>query len=429
MSKSTVSSGWSGVEPIEYQQYKTQRFLIMRELYLDGVRGLAALVVVNEHILRLFYPALFIDTSLIYDNFTLMERLTFPPFNLLHNGGWAVSLFFVLSGYVLSIGFFDNKADIKPIAAMVTRYLRLTVPVVVVLLMCYTIMSADLLFLDSARLLTGTHVAPVGGADVTLWSVIYQSLIGVYLHNDFSHNPVLWTMQAELIGSVVVYLLLFALHTLSWRLTDSASRRYVLYAVLIALTSQTVYLAFVLGVLIADVKTMQYQLLNKKALLIPIIFSGFILLGYNVRGLFDNPYRWITLSTFDSRSEYLYNIWGAALVLLALTHSSVLQRLLHGPLLTWLGQKSYAIYLLNYPILMSVGAGIFVSLDVDDYGVAAAVASAGTLVTTLIIAALFDRLVDRPTVLTLNRLRALAFFQSLPLRQIIRADFAPGGRK
>ena len=78
---------------------------------------------------------------------------------------------------------------------------------------------------------------------------------------------------------------------------------------------------------------------------------------------------------------------------------------------------------------MSVGAGIFVSLDVDDYGVAAAVASAGTLVTTLIIAALFDRLVDRPTVLTLNRLRALAFFQSLPLRQIIRADFAPGGRK
>ncbi|WP_443147193.1 acyltransferase family protein [Paenibacillus sp. KACC 21273] len=78
--------------------------------YLDGLRGLAALIVVISHFVVAFYPSLYngsIDS--VHTQKSLELWISKSPFNLFYNGNFAVCVFFVLSGYVLSYKFFITK--------------------------------------------------------------------------------------------------------------------------------------------------------------------------------------------------------------------------------------------------------------------------------------------------------------------------------
>ncbi|WP_019915138.1 acyltransferase family protein [Paenibacillus sp. HW567] len=70
-------------------------------LYLNGLRGVAALVVVFSHYTLSFFPALHTgNTSDVYNSFELF--VSGSPLNVFYNGSFAVFIFFILSGFVLS---------------------------------------------------------------------------------------------------------------------------------------------------------------------------------------------------------------------------------------------------------------------------------------------------------------------------------------
>ncbi|KAG8156490.1 hypothetical protein KVR01_013594 [Diaporthe batatas] len=64
--------------------------------YLDGLRGLAATIVFIEHFGLPFYP------SIVGSNASEWSYLQLPIIRLLYHGSFAVSVFFVISGFVLS---------------------------------------------------------------------------------------------------------------------------------------------------------------------------------------------------------------------------------------------------------------------------------------------------------------------------------------
>lgn len=68
--------------------------------YLDGLRGVAALFVVFHHYACQFVPALLEGWGTEHDNYWLLQ---FPIIRVTHNGTLMVEIFFVLSGFVLSV--------------------------------------------------------------------------------------------------------------------------------------------------------------------------------------------------------------------------------------------------------------------------------------------------------------------------------------
>lgn len=96
----------------------------------DGLRGMAAFNVAICHFVSAFlpamlhknYPSIFsesIEKSAIFD------FLTSPPATLFFNGNFAVVLFFVLSGYVLTIPYFAKNEKTVIQKRLWARYLRL----------------------------------------------------------------------------------------------------------------------------------------------------------------------------------------------------------------------------------------------------------------------------------------------------------------
>jgi len=100
--------------------------------YLESLRGLAALAVVFNHLAIAFYPALFFGPSApSHTGRALEAAISGTPLNLLYNGAFSVSIFFVLSGFVLSYGFFrDRSATVAllPLAVPLSRGVPRHVP-------------------------------------------------------------------------------------------------------------------------------------------------------------------------------------------------------------------------------------------------------------------------------------------------------------
>jgi len=94
---------------------------------LDTLRGLAALVVLANHLQHSFLPALFGTTAPESPG-----RLIMAPIAFLLNGSCAVALFFVLSGFVLSERFIASTNIASLSDAVIRRWPRLAGPALAV---------------------------------------------------------------------------------------------------------------------------------------------------------------------------------------------------------------------------------------------------------------------------------------------------------
>ena len=89
----------------------------MRKIkYLNGLRGVAAFQVVIHHFILAFYPALFSGPDIQTHMAGGIEvSASGSVFNLLWDGNFAVCIFFILSGFVLSHKFFIKKEKVKTV--------------------------------------------------------------------------------------------------------------------------------------------------------------------------------------------------------------------------------------------------------------------------------------------------------------------------
>ncbi|MEI8343963.1 MAG: acyltransferase [Candidatus Moraniibacteriota bacterium] len=334
----------------------------MRKIkYLDGLRGLAALQVVFHHFVLAFYPALFSGTDIPTHLPNGVEVFASGSFlNLFWDGNFAVCIFFVLSGFVLSHKFFVKKENEIVTASAVKRYFRLALPVAFSVFFAYVFMKFSLLYNLPAGEISGS------GWFASLWDFkpdfldsLNQGFIGAFFYGIFDYNKLLWTIACEFLGSFLVFSFL--------AIFGKSKSRHLAYIFLIVAFFQTYYLAFILGVLLSDLMANEKKMLEKfdkkkiwrtTLLLVGLAFASFPI-GRDPKG---TMYAFANFSWLGTEPPVFYHIVGAFFLMVVLLESKRLQKFFANKLFLFLGKISFTMYLLHFTIMGSLSSYIFLKL-------------------------------------------------------------------
>lgn len=304
----------------------------MREKYLDGLRGWAALIVVVFH------------TTLMLK---IESGLPFTPIYL--DGAFSVFIFFALSGYVLSISFYRTGRRVDVVDLALRRYPRFVVPIFVVCAVALTLMNFGLMSNLEAAKVTGSD-AWLGRfynfhgsiPDLFLYS-FGRVFTGILPYNDY--NSSLWTMEVEMQGSIIIFAMLLIANR-------STGARLIGHVVFIGVTLwiPSFMLAMALGAAIANFT--QFELHKR---LVASRFAGWFSWLLFVAGL----------ASAAVRPHHYGQIWtsvAGAAILYAVVLNSTLQSCLSSRLSQWLGKISFSIYLVHIVVICSFSSWLYLTL-------------------------------------------------------------------
>jgi peptidoglycan/LPS O-acetylase OafA/YrhL len=187
-------------------------------LYLESIRGIAALCVVIGHLILFFFPAIVLARQVPKENLPWIQwLLSRPPFPLFFNGTFSVGLFFVLSGFVLSYPYFKSFNPDILCSATMRRYFRLAIPVVFSVLICLFAWRVGLVKTGPASIRMEQDQnwirTPVDDRhkdrqpNPAVSAALREGLFDAFFHFDEFHslNPALWTIEIEFKGSLLIY--------------------------------------------------------------------------------------------------------------------------------------------------------------------------------------------------------------------------------
>src|SRR5262249_3070554 len=176
------------------------------------------------HFVLAFTPGIYFREGLDWSQLPLAVRgfVNFPA-KFIWDGHMAVSVFFVLSGFVLSLSFFQKGSAAAMGSAAIRRYPRLMLPVAVSILFAFVLLWCGAICNQSAvRYMNELHGLP-DQVDYNARNGFSNKWLALYycFTPDFSaalqeaawgaftgvalYNLVLWTMPFELTGSFLVY--------------------------------------------------------------------------------------------------------------------------------------------------------------------------------------------------------------------------------
>jgi peptidoglycan/LPS O-acetylase OafA/YrhL len=355
-----------------------------RLIALDGLRGIAALVVVFHHIYQFARPFIEPGTH-AWAVGTVWWLISATPIKLLSAGSESVLVFFVLSGLVVPLPLL-TRGPRAWIGFYVARLVRLYLPV------WGSLVLAGLWLVlvprpDSA-VTPGSWVERTNGTTPKLGLLFSEAGL---MRNSFSSNSVLWSLRWELIFSLALPLFVLA---------AIALRRFWMPAIVVAAS-----LTFV-GKL-ADVDALLY---------LPVFFMG-TLIAVNLDVIRDwarrraRRGRWRAWLLFSASLLGIVASWmlrpvipagtvwsdavgsltplGAFGVVIAAIAFEPVRRSLSTPVPQWLGRRSFSLYLTHLPILVAL---VYLFGD-RNWGLVALVG----IPLGLGVAVLFFRFVERPS--------------------------------
>ena len=384
-------------------------------LYLDGIRGIAALNVLFTHFIVAFYPAMYNgNTDQVHGGIWEAE-LAQSVWTLFYAGNLAVPMLFILSAYVLSFRFFMYQDTAIATASAYRRYLRLEIPVVLSMIFSWALMKFGLNYNGEVAQITHSQwfLGSYFQYEPSLWGAIKQGLWECFaVGGDVSYNPVLWTMNFEMLGSFSVFGFL--------ALFGKSKRRYVVYAVMAVVFIKSYYLAFVFGMILSDMHysawgkaAREYLLKNQwMTWLFMVVGCVFALYFDDGRNGISRMLNLEFLRNWGVDFHAFYHIIGAAFVLLGCLYNTRIQRILSGGTWQFLGRIAFSLYLVHFLLICSLGSFLFLEIYQAglSYGVSVFLSAAMTTVFILAAAYLMTKYVDEPAMKMVKKLQKRYFF-------------------
>ena len=382
-------------ESVDINQKKKVPNKADKILFLEGIRGLAAFMVMIYHYSRGFYPTFVTGdpkTSHLGEFGTMYYA---NPLNVITNGNYYVTIFFVLSGFVLSKNYFETKNLDNLVSASFRRFPRLIIPAFFSIIIAFLLVRFSLVFHTEASKITLSHwLATLFRTDGSFSSLIRDFRSAIF-YQQSAYNISLWTISVELFGSFLVFAIL--------ALTHKTRNLHIILMLLFGvccIISEYYYCAFILGILLnyTDQFTFKSNLFRQFLVFI-LLLSGLFLGAFPSHGTVEGTFfEFADYNMFVSRDSFIHVI-GAFFTVLAVLLSIKLQRFFSSRLLHFLGYISFSLYLLHVLVLGSFTSYLFLQFkQMYSYNTAVLLAFIPSLVLLIVLSYLMTNYVDKGSV-------------------------------
>lgn len=339
----------------------------MRTKYVDSLKGICCLIVFVGHMASLYLPFVYFGTN--YSMHSPFEKYLFEtPLNLIFNAPSALMCFFLLSGFCIPLSTYKNRGKVSVLSKWGEKYVRF-VPMTIIgcflgwlvmkMGMVYSYKITDLTFSSSyAEWFNNFEIGKFFSED----GPIYEGLICTFYIGSRYNSP-LGTLKFIWINS------LFLL-TLN-KFFQKSGYRYWVYGVLFVVSyyiGRQKYESFYFGIMLLGMAMADYfynpntvQRMKKSATLgIICMIVGLILVsvpkGYPTEGLYY-------YFGYINVTHYLFWAVGWGLVVIAIENVTGIKRLLEKKIFTKLGDISFAVFAVHWPIVVSVTSYMVMSLS------------------------------------------------------------------
>ncbi len=371
--------------------------------HLDGLRGVASLIVVFAHFVLAFEPALYLghisDTPA---TIAAAPAIAATPLIVLFSPELGVAVFFVLSGYVLARGVVRRPTPWPELA--IRRWLRLTLPILgsSVLIWCWVALGShpDLtLARANGSIWLGTMYLWTASLPNDFGRMLWQGTFGVYAFVQDWWNSSLWTMPIEFWCSLALY----AAYAVLRRFGASPAIRLLVAILAVAAMWNRNAVGFAVGAALFETGELSPRPSAMVAWIAGAVLlaAGLLLGGAPYWAPNPTPYWWLArelVAVSPNPALQMHRIGAACLVGATLLWPP-LRYLLGGVIGRWLGRVSFMTYLLHVAILAGLGAWLVLRLT-PALGYDGAVLATLPLVVAAILAAasVASRWIDRPSI-------------------------------
>lgn len=376
--------------------------------YIDGLRGIACILVFVNHFLMAFYPASYFGADAPSHFANGLDSFYAQSFlSVFSNGNFWVCVFFVISAFIISYKILrksDENAEQYRASlsnGLIKRYPRLMLPVFVV---CLLILSASWLGLfvnNAAAQITGSSLM-LGRYEyrLSVYDLLTSAFVKIWFFSDETFSNSFWMLSTLFLGG-------FLSNILSIMAGRKNRRMLFLYGffALLCIAADSLYLTFVLGTSLA------YIVVRYEALLVRIrssffskIFMFFLLLlglfigGYPSGIVPTNYYRFLNHLPASLTPTNFYHMIGAFFVISAIVFLPQIQKILSVKPILFLGDVSFAVYLFNLPFIFSFSSAMLLWLSTTaigpNYQLCAAIIFISSGILLLLLSYLFHRYVE-----------------------------------
>jgi len=367
-------------------------------LYLEGLRGIAAIMVAVHHFLLAFYPSYFFGGDLSMTHTNGLELAYFrSPLSFITNGEFMVAIFFILSGYVLSHSYYKTNRTEILVSSAIRRFPRLYIPVAFTLVVAYASLRLSLVpYTAVADITKSGWLVKIWPEELSLKTFVICFTYYTMFFGDNRYVTSMRTMATELYGSIMVFSLLALTHKIraKWVI-------FLLLSIPLYFIFQDVYVAFIIGICLNYLDKIDWSKVKARR----IIVFVFTILGLFLGGFptwtisYDNEtfYHFISSHFINSNTQSVH-ILGGTFLIAAILISPGLQKFFSGKIFTFLGDISFSAYLIHPVLIGLVACRVFIPTfhNLNNYHGAALIAFGAYLMATIIIAKIMTQLVDKP---------------------------------
>lgn len=362
--------------------------------YLEGLRGLAALIVVLGHIQLAFYPRYqdIINNYLTTQHYSpIIKGLLFSLSTFFLDGGLSVYIFWFLSAYVINIKLIQKADQAKYVhSALFKRYFRLMFPVLAMVVFTFVLLKLNLIYNKDLGNFLGANpndwIFMHYNFEPNFFNAIKSSIFDTFFskfNKQTTYNVVLWTMHPELYGSLVSILIFYITKNLKFR-----QLYFITISAMAIIIGREWIVSFLLGFLLADIKY------NKS--LVVFNFSG--ALNAIMANKKANLILFIVLSTsFGNYSNSFSKLILSTLIVVILVYTPLLQNFFDSKILIWLGKISFGLYLIHLPLICSLPSFLLLNLNLN-FEFFRVVMALFALVLSVGVAHLFTNWIDGPSI-------------------------------